>query len=278
MEEEVPPDPPPPPDPPNKINQHECQSQPPIIQKSLKGKKQILFSETDIGPYEVFVQGQDKNIGDYHVLSIAKSISVLKIKDITKISRKGKNRIGVLFATRKAANDFVVRKDWEALGYDVFIPFHQISCRGIVRGVNKRFTEEEIKEASETNLALCKILSVKRMNRRVQVDSKVEFVSTGTISITFSGKTIPKEISIYQLPMRVTPFISPVLQCGNCLLYGHSTNQSRGKKKCARCGTSHEDSSSNTCTKYYIFSKSSDHESSSRNCRERESDKKILRI
>lgn len=112
----------------------------------------------------------------------------------------------------------------ENKGYEVFIPSHNVSCKGIVRYVDRSFTDDKIKEATETHLVNCKLLHVKRLNRRVvETGKEISYVPTGTICITFSGKMIPKKFR-FMVSQSELYHITPVMQCHNCLLYGHRIN------------------------------------------------------
>lgn len=240
-----------------------------------------FFSEYDLGPFEIYVQHKEKNIGNYNILSIAKEIFNLKSEEIIKINRKGKNRIGVIFSNYKGANKFLQNDVLVNKGYEAFIPSHHLQCKGIVRFVDKNLTEEEIKEFSSINSLVTKIVEVRRMNRRVVEKSekgqdKISFLPTGTICVIFSGRTIPKEIKIFGLPMKVIPFIEPVVQCQNCFIYGHSTSQCRSKSKCFKCSKIHEPDVS--CNTLCMFCKSSEHQSKDPACPERMRQKEIKQI
>lgn len=225
-----------------------------------------LYNSTDKGPFEIYIQSKTKNIGNYHMLGIAKEIFNLKLKEINKINKKGKNRIGVIFNDYKSANEFILKKKMEEKGYESYIPAHFTTCKGIVKQIDKQLTEEELKENSTTALANCKVINARRMNRRSIENNQVTYPPTGTILYTFSGKDLPREVYIYGLPIQVIPYISPVIFCQNCLLYGHSKNQCKGTTKCSECGK--KDCNKTECSKYCIHCSSCNHNSNNRYCQE----------
>lgn len=237
-------------------------------------KTVILYKNTDKPPYEVYIQNENKNLGNFHLLSIAREIFNLKLEDIVRINKKGKNRIGVIFKNFQAANKFILNKELKEKGYEIFIPTHNISCKGLVRFVDKSITDIELIDFSETNIAACQIINVKRFNRRVTVnDNEYQYIPTGTVCFTFTGRHIPAEISIYHLPMKVIPYVGPVVQCHNCLLYGHTAKMCRGKAKCKRCGRIHDEKE--PCLLNCIHCKSNAHESTFKMCPEFERQKNI---
>lgn len=208
--------------------------------KNKDKKDDVFYKDTDIYPYEVYIQSKNNNVGKFHLVSIAKEIFNLNLTNIININKKGKNRIGVTLKTYQAANDLVKNIELKNKGYDIFIPSHHISCKGIVKFVDKSITDKELMDYSSTNLTTSKILNVKRFNRRVVIDGETQYLPTGTILFTFSGRHIPAEISIYNLPMRVIPYVGHVIQCEKCFLFGHTGKLCKGKPKCSKCGSIHE--------------------------------------
>ncbi|KAK9887600.1 hypothetical protein WA026_023483 [Henosepilachna vigintioctopunctata] len=71
-------------------------------------KNKFTYNNTDQGPYFVYIEGKNGNIGNIHPLKLGKYLfennkGNLKIKSI---KRKGKNRVGVEFETANEANLF----------------------------------------------------------------------------------------------------------------------------------------------------------------------------
>lgn len=89
----------------------------------------------------------------------------------------------------------------------------------------------------------------------------VKYVPTGTISILFSGWFLPKEIKIFGLPMKVIPYVEPVIQCLNCMIFGHTTTHCKSKIKCKSCSKIHD--SNIQCEKFCMYYRSGIHQSNS---------------
>ena len=208
--------------------------------KNKKDKIQRFFSNKDFGPFIVYIESTEQsgnNLGRFNDLKIAKDIFNLNLKDVKKINNKGMNRIGVEFTNFMAANNFVSNKTLINKGYNIFNPANYVSCKGIVRGVNKMFQVEEVVRYSEAPI---RILDAVRLNRKVLGISSEgpTFEPTNTILMTFEGTILPRSVKIYGLEKLVIPYISPVTQCFNCLRFGHTKKLCKSKKKCFNCGDS----------------------------------------
>ena len=209
---------------------------PPDINKITRTNNR--FSENDFGPFKVIVQSSltNKNIGNYSILSIAKEIFNLNLENIKNIERKGRNRVSVEFKTYRSANDLLDNKKLLEKNFEIFIPGNLVTCKDVVRHVDKNISDEELLLYSSANV---KILNAKRLNRKISefIDNvrTTRYVPTETILFTFSGTMLPRTITIFLMSLKVETYILPVIQCFNCFLYGHTQNQCRGKKRCGRC-------------------------------------------
>ena len=194
------------------------------------------YDNISLGPYEVIVMGnKEKNIGNLHPMALAKILYNMKLSNLNGPFKKGRNKIIVKFENPKDANNLLDNPLLAANDLVAYIPDQNISCKGIVRGVDKELEVDEI--LKNMNSPTMEIMRVKRFNRRVSKENnEQEYIKTGTCLVTFKGKVIPSYVSVYGLQLRVEPYIQPVTQCYNCLLYGHTKKQCRGKTKCQRCG------------------------------------------
>lgn len=236
-----------------------------------------LYSPNHIGPYQVMVESKNKsNVGNYHHLGIARRILDLKLGAIKKLERKGINRICVHFDSYLSANKFVVSNiEGE---FNAFIPNNLVSCRGIVRYIDRDIDDEELRKLAVANNF--EILNAKRLKRRrVQEDGKVTHEFTGTVLFTFSGRTLPRFVEIYSVPMQVEPYVIPVLQCFACLLYGHTKNQCRAKKvRCHTCSGTHKIEEGCSREVRCLHCRVGDHKSTSRACPEYNRQKQIREL
>lgn len=114
-------------------------------------------------------------------MDLGKILTNLKVQNIKEINRKGANRVSVAFNTGAAANEFVKNRTIMDMGYEVFISVSLITCRGLIRGVGKTITEEDILQNIDTKY---KVVSVRRLNIRYEEEGK--YLPTGTVLIKSS--------------------------------------------------------------------------------------------
>lgn len=215
----------------------------------------------------------EKNIGKCSHLKIAKEICELKLEDVLKIEQKGKNKVSIIFSNYNTANNLVNNQTLIEKGYNVYIPYSQVSCKGIIRNIDLELDETLLKSIIKSHV---NILEIKRLNRKIvkatDNNKEVEYTPTGSILITFEGVILPRYVSIYSLEFPVITYIPPTTQCLACLMFGHISKQCRGKPKCNKCGwvldETKEDSNLHECSGKCFFCKSSSHDATSKKCPE----------
>lgn len=214
-----------------------------------------------MGPYYVYVEHEEKNIGNYHPLSIARDIYNQKVDGIQKIERKGKNRVCIVFKSLTSANSFLESNKLNHNGYITYIPSHLVSCKGVVKYINPSISEDDLMKYTTANV---QILSVRRINRRVKVNNEIQWIPSSTVLYTFGGTMLPRYISIFLMNLKVETYILP----------GHNAKQCRGRKRCSNCSSYHEESLSN-CIPKCLHCSSSEHNSFNRSCKEYERQKEL---
>lgn len=257
------------------LTQEGGQGPPPInenVNKKTENRPTNLYSNTDKGPYELFVESSKDNLGNYSFLSIAKNILNLKLEGIKDIKKRGKNRIGIVVDSGQRANELIVNNSFKQLGLEAYIPYNRTSVKGVVKYVDKNFTEEELLQFTKVDNREIKIREVKRITIRDRRSTEIKYVPSLSVIFTFTGINIPREVKICGIPFRVVPYIGPVLQCFNCLLYGHTKKRCKGKMKCNTCSKHQHEGS---CDKYCIFCRSTEHSSIEKKCPEFERQKTI---
>lgn len=85
----------------------------------------------------------EKIIGKYSNLKIAKEICGLNLENVLKISQK--NWIRIQFSKYKKANNLVENEILKNKGYNVYIPYGQVSFKGIVRNIDLELTDHKFK-------------------------------------------------------------------------------------------------------------------------------------
>lgn len=96
---------------------------------------------------------------------------------------------------------------------------------------------------------------MRRLNRRhVNEDKSISYIPTTTISVTFLGTGLPKELLFFGLSCPVQPYRLPVVHCFKCSLY--TKKFCRGKKRCISCNHESADHTGyNTCVCIHCNSK-----------------------
>lgn len=218
---------------------------------------------------------ENLHIGNLHPLSIAKTILELGIEYV-KFEKKGRNRLCVTFNDYKAANEFLINKTLIEKGFSMFVPANLVSCKGIVRHVDRSFAIEEV--IKYTSARGIKIVNVKRLDRRVHNSGgEAEFKPTSTVLFTFSGKSLPRFVEICGIPLPVEPYVLPVVQCQVCFRYGHTQKNCNSGLKCKNCATSLNNHKEGCVTKC-MHCNSAEHTSTSRTCPEYNRQKLIRQV
>ncbi|CAB0027827.1 unnamed protein product [Trichogramma brassicae] len=63
-----------------------------------------------------------------------------------------------------------------------------------------------------------------------------KWVPTRSIVLTIEGQHLPDHVYIWGVRTKVEPYVQNVMQCYNCLKFGHITKTCRGKTVCFNCG------------------------------------------
>lgn len=251
---------------------------PPQETNKNRARKAVFYSETDIGPFEVIVQSDEKSgihIGNLHPMDLGKILVNLKIQNIKEIKRKGANRVGVSFHTAIAANEFAKNKDITEMGYEVFIPVSLITCRGLIRGVGKTITDEDILNNIDTKY---KVVSVRRLNRRCVDGNEIKYLPTGTVLVTFEGKILPARIYIFHNKQEIYTYVKPVVLCYKCFRFGHTKTQCRGAPRCEKCGNKEHEITSCDKEKPICIQCNNEHLVTNKSCPEYNRQKKINEV
>lgn len=162
-----------------------------------------------------------------------------KVEGITKLEKKGRNRVSIEFTNMKLANSFLDSSFAVNNKFRQFIPRHLISCKGIIREVDPNLSEGTILENIKTDSGR-NVIQVKRIKRKKIDDfQNTSYVNTASIVVTFKGKSLPKFVSLFYNVRVPELYISPVIQCFNCARYGHTKTQCKSLPRCPACSKDH---------------------------------------
>lgn len=224
------------------------------------------YNILDKGPFCVFVEHKDKNIGRLFPLRVGYYLQLTNsFKDsVIDITSVGRNRVKVILKTYKAANNMVGSDILAKQGLIAYIPKYFTQKKGVVKMVDTFFSEDYLLKNIESER---KVVEVKRMLRKgVDESGNEKLVPRQIIVVSFQGNSIPQNVRINSVNFQVEPYIHPVIQCKRCLHYGHATSLCRNAEShCKKCGRKHREDECDgdpSC----IFCGTRDHPSISRKC------------
>ena len=242
------------------------------------------YEITDRGPFIVILESNVNNLGSLHPMSVGKLI-IKEHKEvdnyIQSIASSEKNRIKVVFISPLHANILLRSPILEEKGIKASIPQYLLKRTGIIRHVDLSLNDEEIQSLLKpVSGQIFTTLEVQRLRRKITAEGKdPEYRPTGSVKITFKGQFLPPQVSLCKVICNVEPFVQKVVQCFNCLRYGHVNVHCKSKVRCNRCGDEHKSSEcSSTSPPSCIFCKGNHSASNHKECPEFSKQKSIKTI
>lgn len=242
------------------------------------------FEITDRGPFVVLLESTTNNLGYLHPMSIGRLI-IKEHKEmdnyIHSIANAGRNRIKVTFKSPFHANILLKSQILKDKNINAFIPQYLIKRTGVIRNVDQSLTDEEIKDLLRPIPGYTfSVLEIQRLKRKIIIEGKEpEYKPTGSIKITFKGQLLPPQVYLCKVVCNVEPYVQKVIQCFNCLRYGHVNSQCKSKVRCSKCGEEHKTTDcSSTSPLSCIFCKGSHTSLNHKECPEFAKQKSIKTI
>jgi hypothetical protein len=165
--------------------------------------------------------------------------------------------------TALAANSLVREKLFSDNELTAYIPQHLTEKKAIVRGVDTKLTESQLTTLIESEVP---VLGVRRMTRLVEQDGEKIKIPRQTIVVTFAGLSVPKAVTINYIKCPTELYIPKVVQCLNCLRFGHISSQCNSKSRCKTCGKEHVAESECSRVKFCVYCETFDHSSTAKDC------------
>ena len=135
-------------------------------------------------------------------INIARLITpLLPNNTIDEIKNSGRNKIAVITQNTKIAKKILTLNVLKINKLETIIPSCYIYSQVIIKNIPVDITEQEIFENLQLvspveNLA---IHSIRRFNRSIKQDSKVEYVPSTTVMITYRGRVLPQHVLLYRV-------------------------------------------------------------------------------
>lgn len=84
-----------------------------------------------------------------------------------------------------------------------------VSCEGVVKHVYSDISIQELQQVIKSSKH---ILDIRRLNRKITINSERKYLKSSSVVMTFVGVILPGIVEIYKLPFQVTAYVSPVTQ------------------------------------------------------------------
>uniref|UniRef100_A0A6P7GG38 Uncharacterized protein LOC114342073 n=1 Tax=Diabrotica virgifera virgifera TaxID=50390 RepID=A0A6P7GG38_DIAVI len=107
-------------------------------------RRKVEYKDTDFGPFLIMIESDKGKAGNIHPMYIGKVFHTMGTTGIKEISRKGMNRIGVIFNTSRQANMVLNSTEILEKGFLAYIPQKMLTSRGIIRDVSINISMENI--------------------------------------------------------------------------------------------------------------------------------------
>lgn len=200
-------------------------------------QQSTTYSKTCTGPYVVIITA----LGDQaklHPMSVGRKLRNIGSKGWNNISRVSLSKVRVEFSSRIEANKLVNNLLLKELNITATIPKSLTQRMGVVRDVDVSLTTDELLNFTVVPNNTTNISAVRRMTRTTDGVRH----PLPVVVFTFEGTVLPPSVSIDGVVCRVSPYVAGVLQCRNCLRFGHSKDNCRSQPRCASCAQPHESS------------------------------------
>ena len=228
--------------------------------------------ELDVWPRFLVVEGEAeqslKTLSPFLIQKWFSGICSSGFKNITK------QRSGALLVecSTKRSSELLLKRDGSNI-HDKKIKVSRHaqlnSSKGVIRCADlKECTEGEIKK----ELAEQGVIDA----HRITINKDGKKVPTSTLILTFGVTTLPEQIKVGYLKVRVTPYIPSPMRCFKCQRFGHISKFCKNKDICSICA---QDRHEGECKgpKHCVNCKES-HESSSKDCPSLAREKEIQRV
>lgn len=189
--------------------------------------------------FVVFVEStNDVSIGTRDLMHLSRCF-MQAVKGIKYLKKLNKFKIGVYFDRPNIANAFLENVTFlRDQNLRASIPAGSTELTGVINSVPVNMSNKQIFHAISSTQK--KIISVRRIMKKVKIDAQYELQPTQSVAITFSSSiSLPDFVLINMWRFPVSQYIPPVKQCYKCLRYGHLAKFCKNSERCSVCGESH---------------------------------------
>jgi len=163
-----------------------------------------------------------------HPLLISRLLSQIAYIDIKEIKK-----ILAEMNSAKSAISLTNNVKLAQEGLKVFIPAYRIIKSDIVKDIPQHIDESSLLEFFD---APCKVIEVRRLNRRIRIDDETKYISSRTVCLKFTGQILLRYVFFCRIRHEVFPYIPMVQVCFSYYRMGHISKSCRSKPRCIFCG------------------------------------------
>jgi len=135
----------------------------------------------------VYVYSNNKDpylVGYTYPLLISKLLSKITYADIKEIKKIGRRKILAKMFSASAANKLINNPILEKENLKAFIPAYRTLRIGIIKDMPQHIDNDGIQEYLDSP---CKVIEVRRLNRKVRINGEIKFLPSRTVCIKFAG-------------------------------------------------------------------------------------------
>lgn len=167
------------------------------------------------------------------LFALAKLLKVHNIQDISRVKYINPYKVLISFDNDLSADKFCSCPDFVELGWRRQKTWEVGLSYGVIKDIDIELPEEELLKNIISDF---EIVSVKRLNRKTQEG----WTPSESIKISFNGSSLPTYIYLFNMKIKVDPYVFPVTQCSRCWRFGHDAKMCPSNKIiCPKCGKAH---------------------------------------
>lgn len=176
-----------------------------------KASKQQEMSSNSL-PIQICVTSKEKLPKQF---ALAKLLQQNEIGEVNKVKYVNPYKLLLTFESETSADFFLSCPAFHSLNWRRQKTWEVGLSNGIIRDIDLDLSKEELLKyiISEKEK-----LSLKRLNRKVEDG----WTLSETIRVGFKGSSLPSLIHLYDVTIKVEPYVFPVTQCAKCWRYGHT--------------------------------------------------------
>lgn len=168
--------------------------------------------------------------------ALAKLFKAKNILNISKVKYINPFKITIEVDNEESADRLINCDHFIEMGWRFQRPFEVGLSYGVIKDIELDITEEDIIKSISCNTD---VINVKRLQRKNKDD--IGWSDCEKIRVGFKGSSLPTYIYIFDMKVRVEPYVFPVTQCSNCWRYGHTRKMCPSVKSyCPKCGGKHD--------------------------------------